>query len=315
MYKQLSPEERYRIAELRLRGYSGAEIGRDLGRHRSTISRELRRNCCNDSRYRALRAIEQSHGRRRRCRQGGRYSAKEFKKVARLLREDWSPEQVSFKLKEAGELSISHETIYRYVWREKREGGTLHKHLRGRVKQRRKRYGRNDSRGRLGGKRHISERPAEVEERKTIGHWEIDTVVGKGSKDCVVTLVERKTGYVQIGKLKDRSKHEMAKRTQMLMRRNPGRYSTVTSDNGTEFHAYKAVETAIGVTYYFATPYHSWERGSNENLNGLVRQYFPKGMNLKSVTQRQCDAVARKLNRRPRKRLGFKTPEDCFNGD
>ena len=209
---------------------------------------------------------------------------------------------------------MSHEAIYIHIWRDKREGGDLYRLLRQAGKLRRKRHNSYDSRGRLAGKRHISERPSHIEERRVVGHWEIDTVVGTGAKDCVVTLVERKTGYALVGKLRDRSMYGMTKRVQILIRRYPDHFKTITSDNGTEFHDYASVEAKTGVKYYFATPYHSWERGSNENFNGLLRQYIPKGGSQAELTQADCDKIAKKLNTRPRKRLGYRTPEECFIG-
>ena len=137
-------------------------------------------------------------------------------------------------------------------------------------------------------------------------------MVGKGAPDCVTTLVERKTGYALIGKLSDRSMHRTSRRTKMLIRRSPDRFKTITADNGTEFHDYESVEKTTGVKFYFATPYHSWERGSNENFNGLLRQYLPKRTSLAPITQTDCDRFANKLNSRPRKRLRYRTPEECF---
>ena len=159
----------------------------------------------------------------------------------------------------------------------------------------------------------ISERPPEVEARREVGHWEADTVMGAGGKDCVATLVERKTGLVLVGKLKDRTTESLNKRVIGLIGRHVGRFETVTADNGTEFHGYGRIERRTGVTFYFARPYHSWERGSNENANGLLRQYLPKGASMAGLTQQQCNAIARKLNTRPRKRLGFRTPLECYN--
>jgi transposase, IS30 family len=230
-----------------------------------------------------------------------------------LLCRQWSPEQVAGHLARSGQLSISHETIYRHVWRDKREGGTLYTHLHGARKRRRKRYGAYDSRGRLAGKRLISERPASIEERRELGHWEADTVAGSGSKDCVVTLVERKTGLLLIGKLEDRTVWSLSRRVIRLIRRQGGRFTTVTADNGTEFHDYGRIKQRTGAAFYFARPYHSWERGSNENANGLIRQYPPKGASMAGLSQQQCNAIARKLNTRPRKRLGFRTPLECYN--
>jgi transposase, IS30 family len=180
------------FASLRKQGFNKSQIARALGRHRSTVGRELRRNSTRaDGRYRASTAQERANGRRSRSRRNRRFTAEDFAGVEELLCRQWSPEQVSGHLAREGRLSISHETIYRHVWRDKREGGSLYTHLRGARKRRRKRYGGHDSRGRLAGKRMISERPPEVETRQQAGHWEIDTVVGSGSKDCVLTLVER----------------------------------------------------------------------------------------------------------------------------
>jgi IS30 family transposase len=209
---------------------------------------------------------------------------------------------------------MSHETIYQYIWRDKAQGGDLWRHLRQSSRQRRKRRNSYDSRGRLAGKRHISERPKGVEERRTRQHLEIDTVIGKGSKDCIVTIVERKSGYVMIGKLKDRTTRSLNKRCIKLLQREPAKFKTITADNGTEFHQYPEIESATNTTFYFATPHHSWERGTNENTNGLIRQYIPKGTSMRDLTQAQCNRIAKHLNTRPRKRHGFKTPEEIHYG-
>ena len=302
------------LAALRRQGLNNSQIARALGRHRSTICRELLRNSTRaDGRYRAFTAQERTNGRRSRSRRNLRFTAEEFALVDGLLRRLWSPEQVAGHLRRTGQLLISHETIYRHVWRDKKRGGLLHTHLRGARKKRRKRYGAYDSRGRLAGKRMISERPAEVEARREVGHWEADTVMGAGSKDCVLTLVERKSGLVLVGKLADRTARSLSRRAVSLMRGRGARFETVTADNGTEFHDYRRVERLTGATFYFARPYHSWERGSNENANGLLRQYLPKGASMAGLSQHQCNAIARELNARPRKRLGFRTPLECFN--
>src|SRR5687767_2112470 len=235
-YRQLSPEERYMLAALRRQGCNQSEIARSLGRHRSTVCREVKRNSTRaDGRYRAFTAQERTNGRRSRSRRNRRFTAEDFALIDELLRRQWSPEQVAGYLGRTGQLSISHETIYRHVWRDKKDGGLLYTHLRGARKRRRKRYGAYDSRGRLAGKRMISERPPEVEARERVGHWEADTVAGAGSKHCVVTLVERKTGLVLIGKLADRTARALSRRAVGLMRSSGARFATVTADNGTEF--------------------------------------------------------------------------------
>ena len=306
------------MAAFRKQGLSIQQIADHMGRHRSTIYREFARNSCThiDGAYRPSKAQRRTQARRRRSRRNRHYDETDFILVRRLLRKKWSPEQIigfirRFKLMKR---RISHETIYQYVWRDKAQGGDLWKHLRPSPKQRRKRYKAYDSRGRLADKRHISERPASVETRQFIGHWEIDTVMGmgKGSSDCIVTLVERKTGFVYIGKLSDRTTDSLNQKALMLIRRNPTAFKTITADNGTEFHQYKKIEEKCLAKFYFANPYHSWERGSNENCNGLIRQYLPKGTSMASLTQQQCDVIAHKLNTRPRKRHNYKTPEELF---
>lgn len=317
-YKQLTYKERVTLSVLRHQGLSIRSIAGLMGRHFSTIYRELDRNRCHitDGSYRPSKAQRRTRARRSRSRRNLHYSHADFLLVRKLLRRKWSPEQIvghirRFKLMKR---RLSHETIYQYIWRDKANGGILWKYLRQSPKQRRKRYRAYDSRGRLAGKRHISERPPSVETRRYKGHWEIDTVFGKGSNHCIVTLLERKSGYVIIGKLPNKSTGALNKKASKLIRRHPGSFKTITADNGTEFHQYKHIEEQLGVTFYFATPYHSWERGSNENVNGLIRQYLPKNQSMESLTQQQCDYIASQLNQRPRKRYNYKTPEEIFYG-
>lgn len=278
-YRQLTLAERYKLTPaLRRQGLSQSQMARSLGRHRSTVSREFSRNCCLlDGHYRPSKAKERTNGRRARSRRNQRFTPEDFAQVEELLCRRWSPEQVAGHLARQGLLSISYETIYRHVWRDNKRGGLLSTHLRGARKRRRKRYGSYDSRGRLAGKRLIAERPPEVEVREEVGHWEIDTEMGTGSTNCIVTLVERKTGLVPIGKLSDRTKESFNRRVIRLIRRRPVAFATVTADNGTELHRYRRIEERTGAVFYFARPHHSWERGSNENANGLIRQYLPKG--------------------------------------
>jgi IS30 family transposase len=312
-YHQITSEERYAIAALRKHRLSIREISRELGRAPSTVSREIRRNRRADGGYRASAACEHTIARRRRSRRNARVEPEAWKVVERYLRQDWSPEQVSGSLRKEGLLSISHETIYLHVWSDKRAGGDLYLHLRQAAKKRRKRYGAYDSRGRLPGKRHISERPSEVETRRTIGHWEIDSVMGtEHGHNSVITMVERSTGYLVMGKLERHCALDATRCVIGLIDAHAGRVSTVTADNGTEFHSYREIEAATGARFYFATPHHSWERGTNENTNGLIRQYLPKKTSFAHLTQADCDAIAAKLNSRPRKRLGYKTPEECY---
>lgn len=313
MSAQITLEERYAMWALKKQKLSIRAIARALGRAPSTISRELKRNRRPSGRYSPDVAHQYMVARRRRSRRNTHFSADEWILVEHLVALDWSPEQVAGWLKLHGILSISHETIYLKVWHDKQRGGELWRHLRQANKKRRKRYGAYDSRGRLAGKRHISERPAEVEGRMVPGHWEIDSIMGNDhGRHSALTVVERKTGFLQMGKLVHHCAAEASAKTIELIERQPVRFKTITADNGTEFHSYKQIEAATGVEFYFATPHRSWERGTNENTNGLIRQYLPKRTSMADVTQADLDAIAHKLNTRPRKRLGFRTPEECY---
>ena len=312
-YRQLAQDERYAMARMMHRGDSYREIAYALGRSVSTISREKRRNATqHDGRYRAEKAHQYAMARRSRCRKQDQYSQQEWQEVAELVARKWSPEQVVGRARMARKTCMSKETIYRYIRRERRAGGQTWRHLRIVSKFGRKRRGSPVTRGRLVGKRHISERPRAVELRVRMGHWEGDTVMGSDMRHCVLTLVERVSGYVIIKKLTARTKEQAAAALKQAISEVKRKVHTITLDNGTEFHDYDKVEAQCAVKFYFATPYHSWERGTNENTNGLIRQYLPKGMCMRQLTQADCDAIAAELNDRPRRRLGFRTPNERF---
>ena len=301
-YNQLTLEERYTISQLRMAGFGSSRIGEILGRHRSTIHREIQRNSvqqCERWTYSPSKAQKKRNGRLKRTR---------YARVDELLKQQWSPEQVADTLKKYGEFQISFQTIYRHVRRDWRAGGGLYLELRRRYKRRKSHYGL-ERRGRLQGKRMIDERSAAVESRLEPGHWEIDTVKGAaGNKHCIVTLVERSSGYLLIGKLPNCTVKATNQRIIALIKDSGLPFLTLTSDNGTEFHGYAEIEAAMGVVVYFARPHHPWERGTNENTNGLIRQYLRKGDTMAHVTQRRCYQIALKLNTRPRKRYGYDTP-------
>ena len=314
-YRQLTSGERYALSALRKQGCNQAAIARVLGRHRSTISREVRRNSkdCQGRAYRPDLADDYARWRRGRSRRNERFGACEWRMVEACIKQQWSPEQAAGWLRRKRQLSISHETIYRHIWRDRKKGGGLYLHLRCSPKQRRKRYGSYDSRGRLAGKRPLSERSAGATNRSRVGHLEADTVIGNISdKHCVLTLVDRKSGYVMIGKLETRTVEATNRRAVRLINSAARPTHTITADNGTEFHGYRAIESATGSKFYFAAPYHSWERGTSENTNGLIRQYLPKRQSMAHVTQHACNRIAQTLNNRPRKRLGFLTPKECY---
>lgn len=307
-YQQVTENQRYIIAHLRTQGKSVPEIAKETGRHRSTIAREINRNRSSDGRYQPYIAQEIAAYRRSKSRRNSHFKAKDWKLVLDRLNEDWSPEQISLKLAETGLLRIHWETIYRYIWADKDNDGLLFHHLRQSPKKRRKRYRSRDSRGILPGKRHISERPKEATGRLERGHFEIDLVHGYQGRSCVMTLVDRKSRFTLIVKLRNKMVKEVNKHLAPLVQKYG--IKTITSDNGCEFHGFKEVEESTGVKFYFATPHHSWERGTSENTNGLIRQYLPKWRSMRYVTQSLCDFISRRLNQRPRKILDLKTPEE-----
>jgi IS30 family transposase len=309
---QLSTLERYEIAAMRRQHIGVTAMAKHLGRHRSTLYREVKRNqSVHDGHYRPTHAVEKASGRKHRSRRNWLYGPVEFGPIETLIRQRFSPEQIVGRRTLAGEAVMSHETIYRWIWADKRCGGSLWRQLRGARKQRRKRYGQYDSRGRLASKKPIEQRPTVVANRSRIGDWEIDTIHGRG-KACVVTVVERKTGLVRLGPIQRATKELTLGRTVKLLWAERQRVKTITADNGTEFHNYRELESLLGTQVYFATPHHAWERGTNENTNGLIRQYLPKGTNLSRITQQQCDRIAEQLNNRPRLRLGFRTPNEVY---
>lgn len=312
-YKQITQMERYIIQRMRKSRHSFQEIAEVLDRHKSSISREYRRNKHVKRVYIANRAQGQANGRRSRTRRKSQFGSRDWAIIRNLLRQGLSPEQASGVLKRVGLLSISHQTIYTYIWKDKQAGGKLWKRLRQSGKQRRKGYGKSDSRGRLQGKRKIEDRPKIVDERRRKGDYEIDLVHGsKRSKQCILVLVDRKTRMVFIRKLRDKSMAEVNRAMIPILKKL--RAITVTADNGSEFHDYKRVEKLTGSEFYFANSYASWERGTCENTNGLIRQYLPKNKTMVGVSQWECNRIAKRLNQRPRKILHYKSPEELFYG-
>jgi IS30 family transposase len=311
MYAQLTQEERYQIHALMKAGHNQTEIAEMLGRHKSTISRELRRN-------RGLRGYrpKQAHRlsvERRQSKAQPRIASAHWVLVERLLREDWSPEQISLWLNDEAGIQISHEWIYQYVLQDKSMGGDLYRHLRCQ-KQRRKRYGSYSRRGQLVNRVSIDERPAVVDTRSRLGDWELDTIIGKGHKQAIVSLTERKSRLTLIQKVERKTASNVTQAILGLLKPIAHRVHTLTSDNGKEFAGHETIAKGLGAKFFFAHPYASWERGLNENTNGLIRQYFPKHRDFTTITQAEIIRVMDKLNNRPRKCLGIKTPNQVFFG-
>jgi IS30 family transposase len=313
-YHQLTYRERYLIGQHKSSGESLRAIGKMLGRSASTISRELRRNATRgDGRYRVDKADSYARARRWRSRMGTQFEPDEVELVHELMEHKWSPQQISGRLGKLGWLRVGTATIYRWVARDKARGGALWTRTRRLCHRYRKGYRVVDHRGRMAGKRPLSARPGRVNLRQEFGHWEGDTVMGKDGRHCLLTLVERMTRLTRIIKLPARQVSEVNKALGKEIRTGVLKMKSLTLDNGTEFHGFAELERELGIEVYFAQPYHSWERGTNENTNGLIRQYLPKGMCFREVTQRRCDEIERELNDRPRKVLGFDTPSEAYS--
>jgi IS30 family transposase len=309
-YKQLTSEQRYQISALKRMGHSPTEIAKELEVHKSTISRELSRNA-GERGYRPKQADEKASQRRANAPRRESILKETWKVVEGKLRQDWSPEQVSGWLEKNQRVRISHEWIYQHILMDKQAGGDLYTHLRQHGK-RRKRYGKYDRRGKLPNRVSIEERPQVVEQRERLGDWEIDTLVGKGHQGALVSLVERKSRYTLLQPVTQRLANLVADATISLLRPFANLVHTITGDNGKEFADHVRIAETLKTNFYFAHPYSAWERGTNENTNGLIRQYFPKQTDFSKVALTETKIAVDRLNHRPRKCLDFMTPFEVF---
>ena len=309
-YQQLTQEQRYQIYALMKANFTLTQTAAEIGVHKSTVSREVRRNRGGRG-YRPKQA-QQLTTARHLAASTARITADTWSLVEMRLRdEQWSPEQISGWLRTQHKPRVSHERIYQYVYADKRAGGTLYAHLRCQ-KQRRKRYGSYDRRGRLPNCRSIETRPAIVEAKGRIGDWEADTIIGKGHTGAIVTLTERRSKLLLMQRVADKSAATVAQAVTTLLRDVADKVHTITSDNGREFANHQAIAEKLCADFYFAHPYSSWERGLNENTNGLIRQYFPKARDFTTITDKEVKQTQQRLNTRPRKTLDYKTPHQVF---
>lgn len=315
-HTQLTDKDRSELSVLVRAGIMQKDIAKLLGKNPSTISRELKRNKKEKDNYNAIKARDRVKERRKRAN-------KRFKKVKGRLRRYviqklkayWSPEQIAGRLKkETGDTVVCHETIYYFIYNERPD---LKKHLRCKKRRYRRRYGskkRDELRGKQSNLKRINERPAIVEARTRIGDWEGDTVIAEKAKNGLLTHVERKSGYLVADKIISwKSEHVLERTASRFGRISREKRRTCTYDNGCEFAQYELIERFTEMTVYFAFPYHSWERGTNENTNGLLRQFFPKKYSLSEVTQEDIEKIVKLINNRPRKRLGYLSPSEVFN--
>ena len=307
-YKQLTYEQRCQIEVLNKSGMTQREIADTVITSQPTVSRELKRNTGQRG-YRHKQAQCKTKERRRNATKAVKMTDSMIAKVEQKLSEKWSPEQITGWLCDEQRESVSHERIYQYVWEDKRAGGELYTHLRRHGKSYHKRSNGKTSRGQIRNRVGIEERPDVVDEKSRIGDWEIDTVIGKGHSGALVTIVERATQFTLVANVPNKSAEAVTAATIELLSPYKGALHTITADNGKEFAYHEQLTAELGAAVYFARPYHSWERGLNENTNGLLRQYWPKNTDFKKVAGKDVLAVVTQLNQRPRKTLGFKSPE------
>ena len=311
-YSQLTLEQRYGIYTLLKTGHNQSKIAEVVGVHKSTINRELKRNRGGRGyRPKQANAFAEDRHRAKVC---FRIDGNTWAFVERLICKEWSPEQISGWMKENMGIAVSHEWIYQYVLKDKLAGGSLYLHLRCK-KKRKKRYGSNDRRGNLINRVSIDERPDIVDGRNRIGDWEADTIIGKAHKQAIVSLTERKSGLALVYKVDRRTKENTESAMKQLLYSISDQVHTITSDNGKEFGNHEKIAKGLKCNFYFAHAYSSWERGTNENTNGLIRQYFPKNRDIRAITDKKLIHAMKRLNNRPRKRFGYKTPNQVFFGE
>lgn len=310
----LTEAQRYTISAMINKGYKQKEIARTIGKDKSVISRELNRNCDKRSKkYNADLANRKYSQRQRDKPKYIRFTDEIRQYVDSLLNKDYSPEQIAGRAKLEGKPCVSIERIYQYVWKDKKEGGNLYMHLRRKGRKYRKRGNAKDTRGIIKGRIDIDQRPAIVNEKIRPGDLEIDTVIGKNHKGALLTINDRFSSSVWIAKLNDKNAEKLAQKTIEILNPFKPLIHTITGDNGKEFAEHKVISDGLKINFYFAKPYHSWERGANENTNGLIRQYFPKGSSFENISNEDVNRVQDILNNRPRKKLNFLTPNEFLS--
>ena len=309
--KHLTVEQRYTIWAMIQQGCKQKDIALAIGKDKSVVSRELKRNCDNRNReYRADLAQRKYENRQKNKPKHIRFTEEVKQYVDECLAKDYSPEQISGRAAVESRECVSHERIYQYVWKDKKAGGDLYTHLRHKGRRYRKRGNAKDSRGIIKDRVDISQRPEIVDQKQRLGDLEIDTMIGQNHKGALLTINDRVSSYVMIEKLNGKDAKELALKVIERLSSYKKRIHTITSDNGKEFAEHKMISSELKVDFFFAKPYHSWERGANENTNGLIRQYFPKKTSFENLSDQDIKRVEDILNNRPRKKLNFLTPNE-----
>lgn len=310
----LTYEQRYTIEVMCKENYSQKKIAEAIGKDKSVISRELSRNCDKRNAVYKAKLANKKCEERHKNKNKKIYFTEEIKElVKKQIEDDYSPEQIAGKARKLGVACVSPERIYQYIWQDKKQKGNLYTHLRTQGKRYRSRGASKDKRGQIKGRIGIENRPKIVEDKTRLGDLEMDLIIGKDHQEALLTINDRAAGMLKMTKVSSKDALEIEKACVRLLEDWKGFLHTITSDNGKEFSNHQSIANQLEIEYYFARPYHSWERGANENLNGLVRQYFPKGTSFVSITEEDVKRVQDKLNDRPRKRFGYLSPNEVFN--
>lgn len=311
--RHLTLEQRYKIESYRNIGMGISKIAEFVGKDKSVISREISRNSDQrNGQYRANLADRKAIERHKVKNKYAKFDAIVEINVLYYLTLDYSPEQIVGRSKIDNRKMVSVERIYQYIWQDKKKGGRLYKYLRTKGKKYRKRGSLNDKRGLITERVDIKQRPSIVDEKQRFGDLEIDLIIGKNHKEALLTINDRSTGILFMDKVESKEAIVIEAKTIELLQAWKPLLKTITSDNGKEFANHKNIGRELEIDYYFAKPYCSWERGANENLNGLVRQYFPKGSDFTLITKEEINQTIFILNNRPRKRYGYKTPKEVL---
>lgn len=310
----LTVSQRYTIETMLKAGYRQSEIARVIGKEKSVVSREIKRNSDQRSGVYSQDLAQRKYDKRQKEKSKRVYFTDAVKNdVEMLLKEDYSPEQVVGTLKKLKKTTVSTETIYQHIWKNKKQGGRLHEHLRNQGRRYRKRGNSKDNRGGIKNRVDITKRPKVVEQRSRFGDLEVDLIIGKNHKQAIVTINDRASGVLKMRKVESKIAAVVSQAIiDELQDWKPYIY-TITADNGKEFAEHQKIAEQLNIDHYFAKPYHSWERGSNENLNGLIRQYFKKSSDFSTITNQEIKRIEDKINNRPRKRFNYENPIFVMN--
>ena len=307
--KHLTAEQRYTIAAMKNQFYKQKDIALAIEKDESVVSRELKRNCDKRNGLYNCDLAQRKYDQRQKQKPKHIKFTNELESfVNSWLVMDFSPEQIVGRAKLQGINCVSHERLYQHIWGDKKQGGVLYQHLRRKGRIYRKRGAAKDTRGIIRDRIDISERPSIVDQKLRIGDFEIDTVIGQNHKGALLTINDRVSSMVWIAKLNGKNAEELAQKTIEILTPFKQWAYTITADNGKEFADHKTIGQSLDIGFYFAKPYHSWERGANENTNGLIRQYFTKGSSFENITNVDVQKVQDTLNNRPRKKLGYLSP-------